>query len=289
MQPDILALMAAIGWAINGILVRKGSKHSTVASAVFLSLLATVGSLWSVSSWYFPSGFIRSPATFYFVLGGLIQPAFVRWLNYTGISRLGASRAQSIRAVTPLFASVIALIVLHERPGIRVYIAILLTVTGIALVSYRREGESDWKTFDLILPLSAAALAAVSQNLRKAGLLILHNPLVAAAVTTSTSLVVFVLVMGLSGNIRSLCPSRKSLPFYGAAALTSTVSQILSFAALSQGDVSVIVTLTSTSPLFTVALSGIFLKDQEKVDRMIVAGTVSLVAAIVIILHRAHL
>jgi uncharacterized membrane protein len=153
-------------------------------------------------------------------------------------------------------------------------------------VSYRREGESDWKTFDLILPLSAAVLAAVSQNLRKAGLLILNNPLVAAAVTTSTSLVVFVFVMGLSGNIRSLCPSRKSLPFYGAAALISTVSQILSFAALSQGDVSVIVTLTSTSPLFTVALSTIFLKDQEKVDRMIVTGTLSLVAAIVIILHR---
>jgi drug/metabolite transporter (DMT)-like permease len=285
-QPDTLALMAAIGWAINGILVRKGSKHSTVASAVFLSLLATVGSLWSVGSRYFLSGFIRSPATFYFVFGGLIQPAFVRWLNYTGISRLGASRAQSIRAVTPLFASVIALIVLHERPEIRVYIAILLTVTGIALVSYRREGESDWKTFDLILPLSAAVLAAVSQNLRKAGLLVLNNPLIAAAVTTSTSLVVFVFVMGLFGNIRSLCPSRKSLPFYGAAALISTASQILSFAALSEGDVSVIVTLTSTSPLFTVALSTIFLKDQEKVDRMIVTGTLSLVAAIVIILHR---
>jgi uncharacterized membrane protein len=147
-QPDILALTAAVGWAISGILVRKGSKHSAVASAVLLSLLATACSLWSVGWWYFPLGFLHSPAIFYFVLGGLIQPAFVRFLNYTGISRLGASRAQALRAATPLFASVIALIALHERPGIEVYIAIFLTVTGIGLVSYRREGESDWKIFD---------------------------------------------------------------------------------------------------------------------------------------------
>jgi drug/metabolite transporter, DME family len=285
-QPDILALIASVGWSVNGILVRKGSSRSAVASAVFLSMLTTVGSLWAVSWWYFPSGFLRTPATFYFVLGGLIQPALVRFLNYTGIARLGAARSQALRAVTPLFASVIALIALHERPSISVYVAILLTVGGVALLSYRREGESDWKAVDLFFPLVAAGLAAFSQNLRKAGLLILHNPLVGAAITTTTSLIVFVLVISVSGNIRSLFPSRSSLPFYGAAALISMTSQILSFAALSHGDVSVIVTLTSTSPLFTVALSGIFLRGQEKVDLMVITGVASLVAAIWIILNR---
>jgi drug/metabolite transporter (DMT)-like permease len=285
-QPDILALIAAVGWAINGILVRKGSQRSAVAAAVFLSLLATVASLWSVSWWYFPPGFLRSRAVFYFVLGGMIQPAFVRLLNYTGISRLGAARSQALRAVTPLFAFIMAMIALHERPPIGAYVAILLTVTGIALLSYRREGESDWRTFDLLFPLIAAVLAAFSQNLRKAGLLVLHNPLVGAAITTSTSLVVFALVMWISGNIHLLCLPRASLPFYGVAALIAAAAQILSFAALNGGDVSVIVTLTSTSPLFTVGLSGIFLKDQEKIDSMVVAGVLSLVVAIAIILNR---
>jgi drug/metabolite transporter (DMT)-like permease len=285
-QPDILALLAAIGWSINGILVRKGSQHSDVAPAVFLSLLATVGFLWSISWWYFPSGFIRSPALFYFAAGGVIQPALVRFLNYTGISRLGASRAQSIRSVTPLFASVIALFALHERPELAVYVAIVLTVTGIALVAYRREGESDWRVVDIFFPLSAAALGAVSQNIRKAGLLILQDPLVGAAITTSTSLFVFVITSLIFGNMSSMRPSKASLPLYGAAALVATASQILSFAALSQGDVSVIVTLTSTSPLFTVVFSNIFLKGQEKVDAMVVTGVISLFAAITIILNR---
>jgi drug/metabolite transporter (DMT)-like permease len=285
-QSDILAMAAAIGWAINSILVRKGAKHSAVASAVLLSLLSTVSFLWAASPWFFPSGFMRSPAVVYFVLGGLIQPAFVRFLKYTGISRLGASRSQALRAVTPLFASGIALIALHERPGLEVYVAIVLTVTGIALVSYRRAGESHWNTIDLCFPLSAAILAGLSQNLRKAGLILLHNALVAAALTTSTSLVVFILAACVSGNLRALRPSRKSLPFYWAAALISTISQILSFAALSEGDVSVVVTLTSTSPLFTVALSRFFLKDQETVDGRAAVGALSLVAAIAMILNR---
>lgn len=168
----------------------------------------------------------------------------------------------------------------------KVYIALFLTVTGIALVSYRHSGEFDWKTSDLLFPLVAAILAAVSQNLRKAGLIILHDSLVAAAITTSTSLVVFVLIMLISSNIRSLRPCRTSLPFYGAAALISTAAQIFSFTALSEGDVSVIVTLTSTSPLFTVALSRLFLKDQETVDVRTAGGALSLVAAIVMILNR---
>lgn len=278
--------MASLGWAINGILVRKGSSHGAVTSAVFLSLLATATVLWAVSPWYFPSGFRQSPAMLYFVLGGLIQPAFVRFLNYTGISRLGASRAQALRAVTPLFASVTASVALHERPGITVYAAIVLTVAGIALVSYRRGGESEWRNVDLVFPLSAAVLAAFSQNLRKAGLLILHDALVAAAVTTSTSLAIFTLVVYVSGSIRSLRPSRKSLPFFGAAALIAAAAQILSFTALSEGDVSVIVTLTSTSPLFTVALSRFFLKDQETADAKTFAGTFILVAAIIMMIHR---
>jgi drug/metabolite transporter, DME family len=168
-KADVLALIAAVGWAITGILVRKGSQCSAVASAVFLSLLTAVGSLWSVSWWYFPSGFLRSPAIFYFVAGGLIHPAFVRFLNYTGISRLGAARSQALRAVTPLFASLIALIALLERPAIGVYAAILLTVIGIALRYYRREGGSDWNTPDILFPLIAAVLATFSHNLRKAG------------------------------------------------------------------------------------------------------------------------
>jgi drug/metabolite transporter, DME family len=285
-RPEFFALIASVGWAANGILVRKGARYSGVTGAVLLSFVSNVCFLWVISGWTFPEGFYRSPALFYFVLGGLIQPALVRTLHYTGISRLGASRAEPIRSVTPLFATAIAFIALDERPGIVVYTAIFLTITGMSLISYRREGEAQWKTSDLLFPLSAAFLAAISQNIRKAGLIILPNPYVAAAFTATTSLIIFLPTLFLSGQGRSLGINRSSFPFYGAAALIATASQILSFIALSRAEVSVIVTLTSTSPLFTVALSSLFLKDLEKITAKVIVGAFLLVAGIVLIANR---
>lgn len=286
MRPEILAILAAFGWAVNGVLVRKGARHSDVSSAVFLSFLTTVCLIWAVSFWYFPGGFLRSPALFYFIASGLIQPALVRFLHYTGIARLGASRAEPLRSTTPLFASLIAFAALKERAGFIVYGAIALTISGASLISYRRKGEAEWKLFDLVFPLAAAFLAAVSQNIRKAGLNILPNALVAAAVTTTVSLLVFASTVVASGKTRALRVERASLPFYGSAALVSAASQLLTFSALSQAEVSVVVTLNSTTPLFTVALSSLFLRDLEKVTSHVVVGTVLLVAAIVLIINR---
>lgn len=286
MQPELFALTASIGWAANGILVRKGARYGEVTSAVLLSFICTVCFLWGISWWTFPEGFSSSPALFYFLLSGLIQPALVRTLHYMGIARLGASRAEPLRSVAPLFATLIAFIVLNERPGVIVYTAIFLTITGMALLSYRREGEAKWKRSDLLFPLAAAFLAAISQNIRKAGLLILPNPYVAAAVTTTTSLVVFLSTLSLSGQSRSFQMSRSSFPFYGAAALVATAAQLLSFVALSRAEVSVVVTLTSTSPLFTVVLSGFFLRDLEKITAKVVIGAFLLVAGILLITNR---
>jgi drug/metabolite transporter (DMT)-like permease len=286
MNYELFALVAAIGWAGNAVLVRMGARYSGVSPAVLLSFLVACCFFWAISWWYFPAGFLRSPASLYFVLGGLIQPAVVRFLHYTGIARLGVSRAEPLRSITPLFASFIAMLFLRERPGLVVYSAIILSIAGVSLISYRREGEAHWRTFDLIFPLAGAVLAAVSQNIRKAGLLILPAPLVAAAITTTTSLVVFLFTMSASGNVRALKIRRPSLPFYGAATVVALLAQICGFTALSHGEVSVVVTLTSTSPLFTVAFSGIFLRDIEKVNLQVVVGTLFLVGAIVLILNR---
>ncbi len=286
MQPELFALTASICWAVNGILVRKGARYGEVTSAVLLSFICTLCFLWGTSWWTFPEGFYSSPALIYFFLSGLIQPALVRTLHYMGIARLGASRAEPLRSVAPLFATLIAFIVLNERPGVIVYTAILLTISGMALLSYRREGEAKWKRSDLLFPLAAAFLAAISQNIRKAGLLILPNPYVAAAVTTTTSLVVFFSTLSLSGQSRSFRMNRASVPFYGAAALVATAAQLLSFVALSRAEVSVVVTLTSTSPLFTVVLSGFFLRDLEKITAKVVIGALLLVAGILLITNR---
>lgn len=286
MAVELIALLSGMGWATEAILVRKGGQYAPVALAVLMGFSVSVVVLWAINWWFFPLSLLYSPATLYFILGGLIQPGIVRLLHYTGIVRLGASRAGPVRAVAPLFAMVLAFLFLAERPGSQVYVGALLSVVGLSLVSYRREGEIEWRTIDLLFPLGAAFLTAVSQNIRKTGLLLLPNPFLAAAVTTTTALVTFLVTQALMGQFHAIRIDKRCLPFYGTASVVSTVSQLLAFTALSMGQVSVVVPLVNTNPLFVVIFSAFFLKDLEKINKLVVVGVILVVSGVALITSR---
>lgn len=283
---EFLALLSAMGWGSSAILVRKGGRFASVSLAVLLGFCLSTLFLWSVIWAFFPFRLLYSPATGYFFISGLIQPAIVRFLHYTGIVRLGASRAGPVRAITPLFAITIAFLFLGERPAGFVYLGAVLSVGGVWIISNRREGEENWRTIDLLFPLGAALLTAISQNFRKTGLLLLPNPFIAAAVTQTTSLVVFLSSLIVTRRAPWAQADRRCLPFYLTAALISTISQIVAFFALSKGDVAVVVSLISTDPLFTVIFSAIFLKDLERVTFLVVLGAILIVCGITLITYR---
>ncbi len=287
MGPESLALTSSVAWGSEAILVRRGSRYASVALAALMGFVLSTVVLWTAIWLYFPLSLLHTDATWYFIISGLIQPAIVRFMHYTGIVRLGASRAGPVRSVTPLFAIALAFTFLGERPEAAVYLGSLLSVLGVWLTSSRREGESEWKAIHLAYPLGAAFLTAISQNFRKTGLLIMPNPYVATAVTITTSLVVFSLSLVATGQLRTTFEGdRKCLPFYGAAAVVSATAQLLGYIALSQGDVSVVVPLINTNPLFIVLFSAFFLRDLETINARVAAGAVLIVTGIALITYR---
>jgi uncharacterized membrane protein len=66
----------------------------------------------------------------------------------------------------------------------------------------------------------------------------------------------------------------------------AAAAQLLNFVALNRGEVSAMVPLLNTTPLFTVLLSSIFLREMENVTGRIVAGAVLMVIGVVIITLR---
>jgi uncharacterized membrane protein len=276
-----------MGWAVDSILVRKGARTSSVLSAAFLSYVVTTILTWSYVAINFPLSIVRSPAAFYFMASGTLQPLLARIFLYIGIDRLGVARAMPLRGVGPLFSVAIAVVFLAERPTIPVYLGGILIVAGGWLVLYRKgAAKGDWRMLDAIYPLMAAFLAGVSQNFRKAGLLILPNPFVAGAVTTGTSLVLFVLYLWIKRQLSVVIPSRESLPYFGPTAFVSAISQLLVFTSLNLGDVSVMLPLLNTTPLFSLLFSIIFLRDLEKVTAPIVLGALSMLGGVVFITAR---
>ena len=287
MGPEFLALTSSVAWGSEAILVRRGSRYASVALAALMGFVLSTVALWTAIWLYFPLSLLYTDATWYFIISGLIQPAIVRFMHYTGIVRLGASRAGPVRSVTPLFAIALAFTFLGERPATEVYLGSLLSVVGVWFTSSRREGESEWKAIHLAYPLGAAFLTAISQNFRKTGLLIMPNPYVATAVTITTSLVVFSLSLVAAGQLRTTFQGdRKCLPFYGAAAVVSATAQLLGYIALSEGDVSVVVPLINTNPLFIVLFSALFLRDLETINTRVAAGAVLIVTGIALITYR---
>jgi len=286
MSGEIWALLSAAAWAGDSILVRKGTKFSNASTAAFVSFLVSVLFLVPFIFIWFPREKIFHSANLYFVASGVIQPAIVRLLFYMGIVRLGVSRAGPLRGTSPLFAMALAFFVLSERPGMLVYSGAVLTVLGTWLVSYRREGEVKWRTVDILFPLGAALLASVSQNIRKLGLLATGEPLVAVTISGMTSFLCLMLSLTLSGKLGSLKLRGGCMRYYGLAAFFALVGQLLNFQALHSGAVSVVSPILNTTPLFIILFTAIFLRGEEKITKLVVIGSIMLVAGIAVIAAR---
>ena len=286
MSSELWAIISAGAWAADSILVRKGTAFSNPSTAALVSFVVNTAILGPYIFFQYPLEKIFQPANLFFVVSGIIQPAIVRVLFYVGIVRLGVSRAGPIRGTSPFFSVAIAFFLFQDRPGLIVYLGGILTVAGTWLVSYKRAGEAKWRPHDLLFPLGAAMLASVSQNIRKMGLNNTSEPIIAATVSTATSLFCLFGSVLFSGNVRSIQINRPCLPYYGGAAVFALIGQLCTFIALNGGQISVVAPLINTTPLFVIGLTALFLRGEEKINRFVVIGVVLLVAGIAAITGR---
>lgn len=285
-MPELIAMLSAMGWAGDSVLVRLGLRKSNIYAAMLVSFSVSAGCIWTYLFFTTSLEFLRSPAMIYFLVSGCLQPLFARALFYEGITRLGVSRAGPIRGSEPLFATLIAVALLHEGPTPRVYMGTLLIMGSLWLISGSHQGQSRWRLLDTAFPAGAALVSAVSQTLRKQGLSILPNPFVATVIVTSVSWLLFVAFLLVTKRTQSLRMERQSFSFFFAAALLAMSAQIANFIALGRAEVSVIIPLLNTTPLFTLLFSGLFLRKIETLNSRVVLGGILMVAGVVLITSR---
>jgi drug/metabolite transporter, DME family len=283
---EITAIFSAMGWASDSVLVRLGLRRSNIFAAMLMSFAVSTACMWSYLIATTSLEFLSSPAMIYFVISGCVQPLLARALFYEGITRIGVARAGPLRGTEPLFATIIGVSFLHEEPGALVYIGTVLIMTSLWLISGQHDNAARWRLLDTAFPIGAALVSAISQSLRKQGLKILPDPFVAVAMVTTVSLILFLVFVLTTGRATSLRMERQSFSFFLAAALLATAAQVLNFIALGRGELSVIIPLLNTTPLFTVFLSVLFLRKVETVNRRIVFGALVMFAGIVTITSR---
>lgn len=138
-----LAVLTAAGWGLGPVLIEQAAEAYGRATASMMIFSHVCGALMlgALLLWRRPplaarplTPAARRGAAWLIVLAGLLEAA-VSVLFYLTIVALGPVLAMLIMATTPVFSIVFGVVLLRERPGLRLTLAAVVTVAGVLIAT----------------------------------------------------------------------------------------------------------------------------------------------------------
>jgi len=282
--PALLALAAAFCFGVAGVFLKRGLQYLNPLAAAVLSVTFTSAVVWGMTLPASSLAELLTPRIVPFVAAGAIAPGLARLALFTGIDRVGVARTASLGAMAPLVAVVLAIVFLGERPSWRLLVGAAVIVGGGMLLSTRAAGDRGWRRRDLIYPAVAAFGFAVRDNLSRYGFRDFADPMLAAAVasTTSVGVVWGYALVAARNRLRWELPGVK---FVVCAGVAEGLAYATMWRALSTGTVAVVSPLVNSHSIFAVSLAALFLRDLERVTWRVGLATVLIVAGVMIVLR----
>lgn len=282
---EVYALVNAFLFALHNLFTKKALRYSNPATGVISSLLINIVFLWSMSLLFVPLSNLTSPSIWIFVGVGFFQPGLTRLLAYKGIDALGVAITDPIRATTPLFSAVMAIIFLGEEVTLPIVAATLMIIAGITLLSWRGGSmKLAGSAVYLWYPITASALAGATQVVRKFGMAAVPHPFLAAAVTASSSFVISIVTLWYVEKSKETWKmNRECFWWFLAAGITISIGMVCIYYALDLGKVSVVIPISSTGPFFSLILAALFLRDVEQVTLRIVISAAMIVSGVMLL------
>jgi uncharacterized membrane protein len=282
---ELYALVNAFLFALHNLFTKKALRYSNPATGVISSLLINIVFLWTLSIMFVPLESLTGTAIWIFVGVGFFQPGLTRLLAYKGIDALGVAITDPIRATTPLFSALMAIIFLSEQVTSAIVVATLMIIAGITLLSWRSGSmKLTGSAVYLWYPIAASALAGATQVVRKFGMAAVPHPFLAAAVTASSSFVISIVTLWYVEKSRETWKmNRQCFWWFLAAGVTISIGMVCIYYALDLGKVSVVIPISSTGPFFSLILTAIFLRDVERVTLRIVVSAAMIVGGVVLL------
>lgn len=283
MPAQLIALAAALSYAVSGIAAKRGLRYSTPVTVTLVSVAIHAVVLWIALLIFRGVPSLSWWVLFLFVLSGLLQP-ILRFLTYAGIHYVGAAAGTTLRGAHPLFSTSLAILFLGEPLNLLIVLGTIAIVAGVALISWQRNRKQEgFRWWYLAYPLSAAFLAGISHPLRRYTLSLANEPLYLAAVIGVVALPWLASATLLPGQKQKPVWDRRAMgPFLIAGSL-ETLGILLGIVALSVGQVVVVSPIIATSPLWVVLGSRLFLRDIERLTLRTIFGALCVVAGTIAI------
>ncbi|HXK29227.1 MAG TPA: EamA family transporter [Candidatus Binatia bacterium] len=283
MSPQLFAWLTAVSFAFANISVRRGMEYSTPLTATFVSLVVHTVALWIAVALTVGIPEVAVTAVVAIVVTGIVQP-IMRHCHYTGIRKIGTSRAVTLRNTFPLPAVLIGILILGEPITPLGMIGTLLVVIGIVFTSWRIDQHlTSFRWTYLLYPIATALITAVVHPLRRYAMVQSHEPLFFTAIVGPVSLLSFAMYYALPVCGEKLVWDRRAFWPFLISGFFETAAVLLMLFAFTLGPVVIVSPIASTTPIWTAILSAIFLRKVERINLTSVIGTVCVVAGVIAI------
>ena len=274
-----LSLITSISNAVGALLISKGMKDSNASSACLISTSVQAVALLVPLMFSIPE--LNWQALVLFALSGAFALGIARLLYFIAMEQIGVAVSSAIIGSNPLVSTVLAIVFLAEAVDAATIIGAVLVVGGVFLLS--GAGESSVKARSLFIPFLSAFAYSLANVIRKAGLNVQSEPLMGAVAGAVAGVLCFSIYLAVAGKLGEIKATKRSLGYFTACGLVSAVGWFALMMAMQTGTVAVVTTIVFSYPLFSLVLSWLFLKGEEKITRRIVAGCVVIVAGVVIV------
>lgn len=259
----ILALVSAFFFGLAKQIQNLGLKYTNPRDGTLIAIVSTTLLFWLFTPVFLRASYWFSPVIFLFIIIGILRPIVSDNSENLGIKLLGPSLSSAITATSPVFASILAVIVLGEVLTPTLGAGIIFIILGIIVSSIRWGNISkSWPIWAIVLPLTAAISRAATHTIAKIGLDVLPSPGFLLLVNyTVASIAILFLFRLQKRQIPRLTESSRWFVFAGIA---NGIALFSITKAVQLGQLVIVIPLAASMPLFTVGL-GYFVFKKEKI------------------------
>lgn len=280
MLPIFFGILTSLCFAIASLLAQRGYHVAPATWGAWITIQANA--LFLVGFHFILEGNTRLfvAENLIFVAVGLFVPGVTRVLSFRGIRTMGSSVTSTIVNTTPMFSTVLAILILGERPAPLVLLGVLLTVGGLITVSWGAE-KTSYKKIELIFPFLCALLfsmkdIAVRWGLGGGG----GQPILAAAVAAVTSTVEIFLITRYVQGVKFVMPPAPVARWFVWSGIFTGGSFLFMYVAYSMERVSIVAPLVNSYTVFVSILTPFMARQIESVTARKLAGAALVVGGI---------
>ena len=283
MLPILFGLLTSLCFAIASLLAQRGYHRGAAPWGAWITIAGNCVFLIAAHFLLYSDTRLFVAENLIFVAVGLLVPGATRVLSFRGIRTMGSAITSTIVNTTPMFSTVLAILLLSERPGPMVLLGVALTVCGLITVSWVGRHESFKKT-ELIYPFLCALIfslkdVTVRWGLGGGG----GQPILAAGIAALTSTLEIYFITRYVQGEKFVLPSAPVAWWFVWSGVFTGGSFLFMYLALSMEQVTIVAPLFNSYAIFVLLLTPLMARQIERITARKIAGATLVVAGIFLV------